>query len=520
MSAGVEQRLTAALEARAELVGPEHLAPSPVPDPATRTPRAGREDALAAGPGSSPVVVPGPGAWRRRATYAVVAAAAVAAVAVPVALTDAPRDPRPAPADVPAPDGWVGGIGRTGPGADLPGNRVSTDLDGDGAPDTVWLRAALPEGPAGPVRLEALLSSDPDEVRWTVLRRAGSGAQLEGTYGLRGLDLRLDDEPGSELLVLFEPEGGDQFGLAVVDLVAGRLVEADVDAGETGAPFALGVDPDRRRVHFGVLDDAGLVTARTREPATEEVRYRRSQAWTWDLRAPAAPGERPVLVPTPRDDVCRDEYGYGFGDCRAGTDRPLDLGPPVGEGDNPSDVVPDFYPDVTRRLGPGEAFRFTSVTGVGTAGLAGPEEAPRLEVELDGTAYAATLPAGPPATLVAGTVAAEAGPGFLVVRGSGDGVEETEWGVWQVRDGALVQVQVLAEEVPFGDAVVGDGARVSTHLSERGLLSTRVLTPGGDPEVADVVTWSLDEGPALLPTPIACFRFPADGSAPTFATRC
>ncbi|NYG54302.1 hypothetical protein [Nocardioides perillae] len=79
---------------------------------------------------------------------------------------------------------------------------------------------------------------------------------------------------------------------------------------------------------------------------------------------------------------------------------------------------------------------------------------------------------------------------------------------------------MLAEDVPFGDAVEGDGARVSTHISERGLLSTRVVTPGGDPEVADVVTWSLDDGPALLPTPIACFRFPADGSAPSFATRC
>ncbi|NYG54301.1 hypothetical protein [Nocardioides perillae] len=431
MSTAVEQRLAAALEARAELVGPEHLTPSPLPDPALPGPA--RLDPGDPGDAGEP----GPGAWRRRATYAAVAAAAVAVLAVPVWLADGPGERRPAPADVPAPDGWVGGTGRTGPGADLPGNRVSTDLDGDGAPDTLWLRAPAPEGPAGPVRLEALLSSDPDEVRWTVLRRAGSGAQLEGAYGPGGLDLRLDDEPGSEVLVLFEPEGADQYGLAAVDLVGGRLVEADVDAGDTGAPFALGLDADRRRVHFGVLDDARLVTARTREPATDEVRYRRSQAWTWDLRAPTAPGERPVLVPTPRDDVCRDDYGYGFGDCRPGSDRPLDLDPPVGEGDNPSDVVPDFYPDVTRRLGPGEAFRFTSVAGAGTAGLARPEEAPRLEVELDGTAYAATLPAGLPATLVAGTVAAEAGPGFLVVRGA-DG--ETDWSVWQVRDGALVEV--------------------------------------------------------------------------------
>ncbi len=108
MSTALEDRLAAALHARAELVQPEEIGHA-APQPRTPTPL-----------------------WRRPAVVALVAAAAVAAVAVPVLLLGGHGDHRPVPSDrfpvpshrfpVPTPD---------------VAHSLSGDVDGDGHPDRI-----------------------------------------------------------------------------------------------------------------------------------------------------------------------------------------------------------------------------------------------------------------------------------------------------------------------------------------------------------------------------------------------
>jgi hypothetical protein len=102
MSTQIEDRLTAALHARAELVQPEdlghHIPPQPAPTPL----------------------------WRRPAVVALVAAAAVVAVAVPVVLrSDHSGHQHPQPVDhAPTPIPKIK-------------HRLAGDVDGDGKPDQI-----------------------------------------------------------------------------------------------------------------------------------------------------------------------------------------------------------------------------------------------------------------------------------------------------------------------------------------------------------------------------------------------
>jgi hypothetical protein len=129
MSTTIEERLTAALRARAELVAPEDLHHQTV-GPARRTP-----------------------VWRRPAVVALAAAAAVAAVVVPLALRDDHTTAQPLKLDYhwpPRPHH---------PQPTVPGtDRLSGDVDGDGRADVIRLHGhtvtvTLAANPAHPLTL-------------------------------------------------------------------------------------------------------------------------------------------------------------------------------------------------------------------------------------------------------------------------------------------------------------------------------------------------------------------------------
>ncbi|WP_151083792.1 hypothetical protein [Nocardioides cynanchi] len=117
MSTQIEDRLTAALTARADLVQPEDLRHLTLPAPQS------------------------PPAWRRPAVLALVAAAAAAAIAVPVLLKGDHRTDRPLPPST---------------GIPTPVQSLSGDVDGDGRPDRLrtsgqTLTVTLAADPSHPI---------------------------------------------------------------------------------------------------------------------------------------------------------------------------------------------------------------------------------------------------------------------------------------------------------------------------------------------------------------------------------
>lgn len=173
-------------------------------------------------------------------------------------------------------------------------------------------------------------------------------------------------------------------------------------------------------------------------------------------------------------------------------------------------------PVVQRVLQPGEELDFEVAGSPAVARLTGQVGSPSLEVALDGETLTADLGGGGPAGLLDGVAPGKAGAGLLVLRETGDA---TEWSVWSVRGGELVELTV-SDEAPFGSGFVEtpDGLQgYRTELSVSGLLWTAVGDATKASEVREVWTWSLDEGPGMVATGQSCFRFPDDGSAPTFS---
>ncbi len=454
----IERRLEAALHARADLVQPEDLEVF------------------------TPLVAPARSHARRIRVTTYVAAAAACAAGIAGTYVITHRDasaPDPAPAPGP-PDGWQGGIGRTGTASDQQAYATATaDLDGDGAPDTVWVRTTGAK--AGPVRVEALLSSTPDDVRWTLLDEQAVYASLESPA-------QLDDDAADELVVSME--NGSHYEYVVVDLVDGRLQEAPAP---DGALDSGGRPGGRTRAPRVV--DGRLLTWVSRGPIADDARYVRTDATWWTIAE--VEGVR-RLAPAETGDLCMDFFDGLAGACLAG-DKP-DAELPDMSGDNPGDEVPDLLP-VAGRLGIDERL---DIGDGRSARLAGPPEHPSLQVEADGETLTADLGAGEPARLVDGVLEGQAGPAVLVDRGA-------SWSAYAVRDGALTELYVSDE------AVLGTTGDTRTELSRSGLLWTAVGGVADDSEVERFSQWSLDQGPGLLSHDIGCFRLPADGSDPTFA---
>lgn len=249
----VEDRLTAALEARAELVRTEDLRYVEPPSAPSRLPRL--------------------------AAYTVAAAACGAAVAAPFVLGGGPgdeaTDPPPAtqqPTSMPAPNGDdVPGAGWT----EAYSYPRAFDVDGDGAPDEVMVRTEGAEFlPPGARRVEAHLTT------------GGVAAVLLDyeTYDLTVVEpVELDGEAGDEILYY---RGTETQEMGVLALRDGALVDLAVPD-DPGITSQL---DERGRLRTRWVEGGELYSSRSVEggfelgdgtkriPAEYPV-----DVWSWDL---------------------------------------------------------------------------------------------------------------------------------------------------------------------------------------------------------------------------------------------
>lgn len=262
MSSTIEERLAAALDARAELVTPQDLRPLEVPKPPRRHVRTG--------------------------LLLLTAAATAAVVATPFVLEDGggttqspgpagppsgavsePTEPEPAePSEQPAVPADAIVVGRQ-----------KADLDGDGRPDRVRLLLDSPS------------PDEPGDGFVAVTLAAGGTSVAEMPFGYPGLKPAFDiNGDGREQVLLSNTQGGDFSQVLVYTWHEDGLVLARQ---EGAAPLATEADG----VSGYYTDDRGLVSWLSRDEAggtTYEV-----QEWTWSVD-----GDR--LVPTPAGIRCKD----------------------------------------------------------------------------------------------------------------------------------------------------------------------------------------------------------------------
>jgi hypothetical protein len=263
MSSTIEDRLAAALEARAELVTPEDL---------------------------GPIEVPGRPRLRRGAVLLLAAAATAAVVAVPFVLGDfGTSDTQPTH----KPSLGVPSQTPSGQPTDEPTDRPSdvevearlqADVDGDGRPDDV----------------RVLFGGGPDEVaagsvEVTLATGVTSSAPVPDAYApdvLRPYDMNGD---GHDQVLLKHTAGGDTEPLLVYSWDDGRLVQLKQDP---RPPLALGLDGEGRTADY--YRDGGLISwerLRPVDPGGGPLFHVRQ--WLWLVT-----GDR--LSPVPRGQACVD----------------------------------------------------------------------------------------------------------------------------------------------------------------------------------------------------------------------
>ncbi len=257
MSTALEDRLTAALHARAELVQPEDLGHQTL-RPATRTPL-----------------------WRRPAVVALVAAAAVVAVSVPLVLRGDHTGEHPLPA--------TNGIPQ-------PVHALSGDVDGDGKPDRLraegsTLTVALAADPGHPITLTVshlvgLIGLTDAAGRGQGVVVATSGTSVKGGRGwqvyalagprtLRGLAVSLDRE------------GSGLFTGTTLGVVPGLTASWITPAGQ----LMMGtLDPAQRK-------DERLAVAVSRfAPEGNQLVEKPVGHWCWDTATQGVPAPCPSGV--------------------------------------------------------------------------------------------------------------------------------------------------------------------------------------------------------------------------------
>jgi len=280
MSRSTEDRLAAALHARAEQVTPQVLAPIVVPRPPHRA--------------------------RRGALLLLAAAASTAAVVTPfVLLNGGEGAPEPDPAGTPSvgeseptepqltePQPTQPSDPPPEPGTFVVVDEQQADVDGDGRPDQVR------------VLFHSRNTDEPAKGSVEVTLAAGgtTTAAVPLAYApqlLAPVDLNGD---GGEQLLLPYTEGGDAAPLAVYTWHDGALVRARQ---EDNAPLATeyyGAGP----VAGYYVDERGLISwYRLGDPVQNAPRFRVKQ-WSWSID-----GDR--LVPTSVEPGCLDLAGYYVG---------------------------------------------------------------------------------------------------------------------------------------------------------------------------------------------------------------
>ncbi|WP_299051402.1 hypothetical protein [uncultured Nocardioides sp.] len=312
MSNELEQRLAAALEARAGQVGPDDLTPRGLPGPAGRGPSRAVWVGLAA---------------------AACLAAVGAGVVVPRLLADldASQPPPVSRPDVPPDVGqdWepIGGV------------ESDVDLDGDGEADRVRLRGEPDPDFEGRTRLDVELSGGGSAYGVVAL-----GSTL-ATYSPRGADLDLD---GADEMVLTVDVDEATTAPRVLDLRDDVLVEVAPAAGDgtplVAGPVRAGTDPATGLVEQRAAD-WWLADGTLRSSVSESAYPALGMSWwvpdpfvaqvvTWRL-------EGDVLVPRLDEDVCISRLEEERRPCEPGE----------------QDGLPDLAPVADDLVGAGESAR-------------------------------------------------------------------------------------------------------------------------------------------------------------------
>src|SRR5512139_2143900 len=266
MSSTIEDRLVAALEARAELVTPQDLRPLEVPATPRRHARAG--------------------------VLLLAAAATIAVVATPFVLEGGgDLSPEPGPAGPPSvgvsepaePEPTEPSDTPTVPTDAVVVGRQKADVDGDGRPDRVrlLLQGSDPENPSDGF-VEVSLAT-------------GATGVAEVPFGYPGpLKPAFDiNDDGREQVLLSHTEGGDAASLLVYTWQDGGLVLA---RRQGDAPLAVALDGQGAAAGY-YTDDRGLTSWSRLDPvggSTYQV-----EEWSWSVD-----GDR--LVSTPAGRGCVD----------------------------------------------------------------------------------------------------------------------------------------------------------------------------------------------------------------------
>lgn len=481
-----EERLVAALAARAEQVQPEDLRAPEVPD----------------GPRAVSFL-------RHPAAYAVGIAAAAAAIVAPFVIgglgsDDAPVPPTthsPSPTLAPQPD-----IGRDWPVTQA----LPADLDGDGTKERVRVRADGDRYTAERLRLETELSD--------------SG---EGAFGLLAIDdtsyhltdwLDVDSDGDQELLVwVGNKDERPEVDLRVLDLVDGQLVEleqrGDVEI-QSGPVLDRRVD-DRVSLMFETawwVDDGNLHSSRSvdsyahRGMTQDTPEIYRAEVWVWQQ---AEPG---VLSPVSQEMACMANGPEG--------PEPVFCPPTMVD-------VPELYPELTGAIGVGESFERGYV--------AGEPDTIALEGDGSGVDFVTTsssageqrlgLPAGEPPIVYTSPVnlGTAAGPSFLVAQESGGTSSMTLVTKWRGKPVAAA----ISDGAPFGTGRTGQTATpYRTWIGPGDIIFTSVAASSHpDDPAARIYTWTLvtplerGDPPALEPIELGTFCTDSDATPPG-VTRC
>ena len=259
MSSTMEDRLVAALEARAALVTPEDLGPVRVPDP--------------------------PKVRGRGVVVLLAAAACAAAVAAPFALGggggESDIEPGGSPSVTPSQEPPEPAVPAT-PGKIV--DRQRADVDGDGRPDRVLLVVDDKVEAQATGAVEIYLATG--ETGAAALPVAYPPTLLP-PYDING--------DGQEQLLLTQTAGGDESSLLVYSWYDGELVQLRP---EGDAPLALGLDGEGAYTHY--YRDSGLYSWLRLDPV-EPTGWPmfHVKRWSW-----AVDGDQ--LVPTQAGQACVD----------------------------------------------------------------------------------------------------------------------------------------------------------------------------------------------------------------------
>jgi len=258
-----EDRLVAALQARADQVRPEDLTPFVTPEPARSRPRWG--------------------------AYALAAAAIAAVVAAPLAV-DALRHtsaPEPGPAaptlsTVPSPSADASPTKAAAPEGKLHTRRGTADVDGDGQPDAVTMTYRTGRGiPNIDVRVSVTLAAGGTS---TATSEAAWGPSLQQPLDLNG--------DGRELVVL-RAEGGDSDVPQFFAYRQGRLQH--LATAYDSPPLTNSVDPDGRVLRWWSDAHGQVFSARSTQPPGQS-NVVQVEVYRWTVKP--APGGGPLLGAT------------------------------------------------------------------------------------------------------------------------------------------------------------------------------------------------------------------------------